>query len=130
MNLWAASCTKFFSVTNISLSTKREALILINSNNKKKRSNINCLPFSILTLKMLGDQFDSRVFFREMLTSCFFVFCDYSHYHKLHLSWRFNWNSSTCSEDLKFFSSILTIVINFLDFLRFSCSKETNDICI
>ena len=39
---------------------------------------------------------------RERVKDCFF--CDFWHYHKLHLSWIFHWNSSNHSEDIKMFS--------------------------
>ena len=52
-----------------------------------------------------------------------FIFCDFWYYHRSHLSWKFHWNSSIRSEDTKFSPSILTIFINFSDFLTSAYNK-------
>ena len=65
------------------------------------------------------------------------IFCDfdsssssYYYYYTWHLSWKFNWNMSSRSEDMKIFCPILIAFIIFLDFLRFPCYKGTNDVSI
>ena len=32
------------------------------------------------------------------------IFCDFYYYHKSHLSWKFHWNYSSCSEGMRNFS--------------------------
>ena len=49
--------------------------------------------------------FSRSVFSQERVKPCFF--CGFNYYHKSHLSWKFHWNSSSCSEDMKIFSFII-----------------------
>ena len=41
---------------------------------------------------------------------------------KTQFSWKFHWDSSSCSEDVKFSSSIITSFINFFNFWFFDIS--------
>ena len=47
-----------------------------------------------------------------------------------HLSWKFNWNSSSRSGDLKIFYFNINYFHWFFGFLVFLCCKETNDVSI
>ena len=54
---------------------------------------------------------------------CTLVLCDFYYYHKSHLSWKFHWNYSSRSKDMRNFSANISqfswIFIDFLDFLTF-----------
>ena len=62
-------------------------------------------PNTIFTLKRMGRQFDPPTlwFFQKCIfqrEEVLLLFCDF-YYHKPHLSWKFHWNSSSRSEDMK-----------------------------
>ena len=88
----------------------------------------------ILTLKWLGGQFDflcsfsKNVSFREKVKPCFFVT------FKIIISHIFTENFIETPEVVqkiwRFSLSILTIFINFSDFLTIPCYKETNNVII
>ena len=47
------------------------------------------------------------------------VFCDFWYYHKSHLSWKFHWISSICSEDMKNFFVNISYFHHFHQFFGF-----------
>ena len=95
----------------------------------QKQPFTDVFKIGALNPKMAGVQsiwpplwfFKNGIFWREGET---LVFCDFSYYHKSHLSWKFHWNSSNRSEVMKNlsviishfhqFSSIFWIFLHFL----------------
>ena len=60
---------------------------------------------------------NSKMFFLEREWNPVF-FCDFYCYYNSRLSWKFHWNSSSCSEDMKIFPAT---VFNW--FFAFPCCK-------
>ena len=47
-------------------------------------------------------------------------FCDFWYYFNSHLSWKFHWNFSSCSEDMKIFSLNINYFHQFFGFFNIS----------
>ena len=72
--------------------------------------------------------FSKNMSSKERVRPCFW------YYHKSHLSWKFNWNFSSRSEDMKNNSFNIRyfhrFLIDFSDFLTFPCYKEFSGVSL